>query len=94
LGKNNELKIQFFGSKKLSTCFFGHHSGQKMDNTDDVLSIFFFQKNLGWTTMQRKKGPSRTSLNEIGQTGWLGFLGLTMLGLFFCFFLIIFFLFF
>jgi hypothetical protein len=44
-GKNNELKIQFFGSKKLSTCFFGHHSGQKMDNTDDVLSIFFSKKS-------------------------------------------------
>jgi hypothetical protein len=63
-GKNNELKIQFFGSKKLSTCFFGHHSGQKMDNTDDVLSIFFFKKIWGGRQCKEKKGPAEQVLTK------------------------------
>jgi hypothetical protein len=57
--KNNGLKIQFFGSKKPSACFFSHHSGQKLDNTDDVLSIFFSKTSRVDDNAKKKKAQPR-----------------------------------
>ena len=53
LDQTNKLKIQFLGLKNHKLCFFGHYSGQKLDNIDGALSNSFKIKT-NWANAKTK----------------------------------------